>query len=86
MPTLPPTADREQVTAMLAAGDVPDQVFGPERERTAHALRRLVESLALSKDESMARALTHRPDLDRRYRAWVTGREHLRSAYYEHSA
>lgn len=76
--------DPDRVRHLLAEGEFPPVVFGPDRERAARQVAALVTSLAPSRDEELVAALTDSPILERRIRAHRTGRQFLREAYDEY--
>lgn len=71
----------DAVLAAAAQGNPPAQVLGRDRPLAHQRVRSLLARTRLTGDERLHRALTVRPDLDRRAAAEATLRAHLRDAY-----
>lgn len=75
----------DELRRTFAAGEFPPVVCGPDRERAARRVAAVVADLEPSRDEELVAALTDSPILQRRMRAWRTGRRFLRQAYGEYA-
>ena len=74
--------DAIAVLAALADGREVATVYGPDRADTAERLHACLRGIMPTRGDSLRHAYGYGPTS--RVRAYVAGREHLRSCYYEY--
>ena len=77
--------DRSSLLTQLANGDVPDVVYGPNRECVASRISAILSGIIPTDSELALAAYGMSASCERKIAAYRRGREHLVSGYYEYS-